>query len=74
MHVTNDQFLDKFNNGWKNFKMADLLWFLYITSIILPCGRNHNFKFNYGGGLLSSVLLLYICDRKNSNLIYGGMI
>ena len=25
MHVTNDQFSDKFNNGWKKFTMFDLL-------------------------------------------------
>ena len=34
IHVTNDQFSDKFNNGWKKIKMADLL----CESIIWPCG------------------------------------
>ena len=65
MHVTNDQFSDKFINGWKKNKMADLLHF---TSIIWPCGRNNNFMLNNGGGLLSSVLLLGIepVDRKTS--------
>ena len=34
MHVTNKQFSDKFNKGWKKFKMADLLWFwaLYVNN------------------------------------------
>ena len=27
MHATNKQFSDKFNNGLKKFKMADLLQF-----------------------------------------------
>ena len=27
MHDTNDQFLDKFNNGRKKFEMADLMRF-----------------------------------------------
>ena len=27
MHVSNDQFLDKLNNGWKKLKIADLLRF-----------------------------------------------
>ena len=31
MHVTTDQFSDKFNNGWKKIKMAE---FLPFTSII----------------------------------------
>ena len=56
MHVTNKQFSDKFNNNWKKFKIDDFLWFFafYVNNC---CGRN-NFKFNNGGGLLSSVLLL----------------
>ena len=57
MHVTNNQFSDKFNNGCKKLKMADLLSFPHFTSIIWPCGRNNDFKLNNGGGLLSSVLL-----------------
>ena len=27
MHVTDNQFSDMFNNGWKKFKIADLLGF-----------------------------------------------
>ena len=38
----------------KKIKMADL----DFMSKIYPCGRN-NFKFNIGGGLLSSVLLFF---------------
>ena len=33
--------------------------FSHFTSISCPCGRNKNFKFNNGGGLLLSVLLFY---------------
>ena len=37
MHVTNDQFSDKFNNGQKKLKMADLLRFFafYVNSLTL---------------------------------------
>ena len=37
MQVTSDQFSDKFNNGWKKVRMADLLRFSHFTSIIWPC-------------------------------------
>ena len=60
MHVTNDQFSDKFNIKWpKKIKMADLLRFFSFYVNNLTCGRN-NFKFNNGGGLLSSVLLFCV--------------
>ena len=59
MHGTNNQFSDKFNNDWKKIKMAALLSFLAFSSIILPCSRNNDIKFDNGGGLLSSVLSLY---------------
>ena len=37
MRVINDQFSDKFNNGWKKIKMADLLWFFafYVNNLTL---------------------------------------
>ena len=35
MHVTNKQFSDKFNNGWKRFKMADILRFFAFHVNIL---------------------------------------
>ena len=37
MHVANDQFSDKFNNGWKKIKMADLLriFAFYINNLTL---------------------------------------
>ena len=37
MHVTNDQFSDKFNNGRKKKKMADLLRFFtfYVNNLTL---------------------------------------
>ena len=37
MHVTNKQFLDKFYNGWKKIKMADLLRFFafYVNNLTL---------------------------------------
>ena len=37
MHVTNKQFSDKFDNSWKKFKMADLLWFFafYVNDLTL---------------------------------------
>ena len=37
MHVTNDQFSDKFNNGKKKKKMADLLRFFsfYVNNLTL---------------------------------------
>ena len=35
MYVTDDQFSDKFNNGWKKCKMVDLLIsFAFFMSII----------------------------------------
>ena len=40
-HVTNDQFPEKFNNGAKKIKMADLLRFFHFTTIILPCGPDN---------------------------------
>ena len=47
MHVTNDQFSDKFNNGQKKFKMADLLQFSYFRSMIWPCGHDNLKSFSY---------------------------
>ena len=42
MHVTNDQFSDKYNNGRKKFKMADLLrFFAFYKKIIWFCGRDN---------------------------------
>ena len=37
MYVTNNQFSDKFNNGLKKFKMADLLRFFafYVNNLTL---------------------------------------
>ena len=37
MPVTNKQFPDKFNNGWKNFKMSNLLRFFtfYVNNLTL---------------------------------------
>ena len=51
----------------KNSKWPTYCDFLPFTSIIWPCGRNNDFKFNNGGRLLSSVLLFtYItCFNKN---------
>ena len=33
MHAIHNKISKKFNNGWKQFKVVDLLWFL-------PCGRD----------------------------------
>ena len=42
MHVTNDQFLDKFNNGKKKIQNGRLIAiFRLIMSIIWPCGRDN---------------------------------
>ena len=38
MHVTNDQFLDKHNNGRKKIQNGQNLPF---TTIIWPCGRDN---------------------------------
>ena len=46
MHVTNDQFSDKFYNG-RGKKMADLLRFFTFTSIIWPCGRDNLKSFSH---------------------------
>ena len=37
MHVTNNQFADKFNKGWKKFKLADLFSFFafYVNNLTL---------------------------------------
>ena len=44
--------------------------FLHFKSIIWPCGHKNDFKFNNGGGLLSSVLLFIIrLDAKFSRII-----
>ena len=59
MHVTNKQFPDKFDNGWNFFSKwpiyCDFLLFFsfYVNNLTL-----WTFKFNNGGGLFSSVLLL----------------
>ena len=53
MHATNDQSPDKLNNIWK-IEWPIYFDFSYFTTIILPSWRD-NFKFNNGGGLLSSV-------------------
>ena len=37
--------------------MVDLLRFFAFYVKVWPCGCNNNFKFDNGGGLLSSVLL-----------------
>ena len=69
MHVNNNHFSDKFNNGWKNIRNGR--HFSHFMSIIWPCGHNNDFKFNNGGGLLSSVLLfnftslIWPCGRNN---------
>ena len=41
LHVTNDHFSDKFNNGWKNSKWPTYCDFSPFTSIIWPCGRDN---------------------------------
>ena len=41
MHVTNDQFSDKFNNSYKKSTWPIYCDFLYFASIIWPCGRNN---------------------------------
>ena len=41
MHVTNDQFSDKFNNGRKKKKWPIYCDFSHFTSIIWPCGRDN---------------------------------
>ena len=38
-------------------KIQNAQFIAIFMSIIWPCGRNNDFKFNNGGGLLSSVLL-----------------
>ena len=41
MHVTNDQFSDKFNNDWKKIQNGRLIAiFRLFTSIIWPSGRD----------------------------------
>ena len=37
MHVTNNQFSDEINNGWKKIKMVDLLQFFafYVNNLTL---------------------------------------
>ena len=37
MHVTNEQFSDEFDDGWKKIKMADLVWFFafYVNNLTL---------------------------------------
>ena len=71
MHVNNNQFSDKFNNGWKNIQNGR--HFSHFMSIIWPCGHNNDFKFNNGGGLLSSVLLFSheVTHEYGDHLING---
>ena len=66
MHVTNDQFSHKFKNGWKKLWKWQNCDFAHFTSIIWP---NLNFKFNNGGRLLSSVLLLLLSLSFSKNNI-----
>ena len=49
MHVTNDQFSDKFNNGRKKKKMADLLRFLARLLILIKKGGLLQLKFGVVG-------------------------
>ena len=37
MHATNQQISDKFDNSWKKFKTADLLWYfaIYLNNLTL---------------------------------------
>ena len=44
--------------------MADLLSFFAFYVNNLPCGHSNDFKFNNGGGLLSSVLLFTFDLKK----------
>ena len=45
MHVTNDQFSDKFDNGWKKLKWPIYCDFSHFTSIIWPSGRDNMTRF-----------------------------
>ena len=47
MHVTNDQFSDKFNNGKKKKKWPIYCDFSHFTSIIWPCGRKNLKSFSH---------------------------
>ena len=49
MHVTNGQFSDKFNNGQKKKKMADLLRFLARLLILIKKGGLLQLKFGVVG-------------------------
>ena len=71
MHVTNGQFSDKFNNGWKKIKWPIYCNFWHFTLIIWLCGPNNNFKLNNGGGLLSSVLLFFFWNIVAIKSIFG---
>ena len=41
--------MDKFNNGWKKKKMADLLWFLARLLILIKKGGLLQLKFGVVG-------------------------
>ena len=62
MHVTNKQFSDKFNNGWKKSRSPIYCDFSHFTSIIWPCGRDNMKSFSF-------ILLKFVMHVTRTNSI-----
>ena len=63
MHVTNDQFLSKFNNGWKKSKWLIYCHFLHFTSIIWPCWRDNMKCFSF----IPLRFVMHVTNKKFSD-------
>ena len=67
MHVTNDQFSDKFNNGRKKKQLPIYCDFSHFTSIIWPCGRDKLKSFSHIlFKLVMHVTNKYFLDKFNN--------
>ena len=68
MHVTNDQFLDKFNNGWKKSKWLIYCVFLLFKSIISPCGHDNLKSFS----CIFPKFVMYVTNDQFSDKFDNG--
>ena len=68
MHVTSNQFSDKFNYGWKKNQNGRFIVIFCILTFIYMAAKKKKKKFNNGGGLLSSVLL-FLNLKQSSRII-----
>ena len=69
VHVTNDQFSNKFDNGWKKIKWPIYCDVSHFTSIIWPCGCDNLKSFSC---ILRNLFVMYVAKDQFSDKFNNG--